>query len=105
MKIWFAVGSYFLLLSSVGHLVGHFIFYVNEMSFDAERGSLMNTMKAYVADKMMFQTSMWTLLKMFSLSFSLLFLFAGLMNLLILRSDLPETFLPKVALFNTLFWL
>lgn len=103
MKIWFAIGSYFLLLSSIGHLVGHFLFYVNESSFDAERVSLMNTMKAYITDKMLFQTSMWTLLKMFSMSFSLLFLFAGLINLFILKSDLPQKFLQKVAIFNSSF--
>lgn len=104
MKIWFVVGSCFLLLSSAGHLVGHFIFYIRESCFDAERVSLMNTMKAYIADKILFQTSMWTLLKMFSLSFSLLFLFSVLLNLLILKSDLPEAFLAKVALLNTIFW-
>lgn len=105
MKNWSAIGAYFLLFTFLAHSIGHYLFYVSESSFDAERVSLMNTMKAYVADKILFQTSMWTLLKMFSLSFSLLFLFAGLLNLLILKSDLPEAFLSKVALFNAVFWL
>lgn len=104
MKIWFAIGVIFLLFTFLAHSVGHYLFYVNESSFETERVSLMNTMKAYIADKMLFQTSMWTLLKMFSVSFSLLFLFAGLMNLVILKSDLPEAFLSKVALFNAVFW-
>lgn len=104
MKIWFAAGSYFLFLAVLMHASGHFVFYINESGFDSERVSLMNTMKAYIADKMLFQTSMWTLLKMFSMSFSLLFLFAGSMNLLILKGDLPTDFLQKVALFNAIFW-
>jgi hypothetical protein len=105
MKTLFSIGSYFLLLAVVGHSVGHFLFYISESRFDAERLSLMNTMKAYIADRMLFETSMWTLLKMFSMTFSLLFSFAGLMNLLILKSDLPDEFLQKVALFNAIFWL
>jgi hypothetical protein len=104
MRIWFVIGAIFLLFAFLAHSVGHYLFYVNESSFEAERVSLMNTMKVYIADKILFQTSMWTLLKMFSMSFSLLFLFAGSMNLLILKSDLPEPFLSKAALFNAVFW-
>lgn len=105
MKLWFAIGSYFLLLAVLMHSSGHYLFYINEGSFDAERTTLMNTMKAYIADKVVFQTSMWTLLKMFSMCFSLLFLFAGLIDLLILLSALPDAFVRTVALFNAGFWL
>lgn len=104
MKIIFSIGSYFLLLAFVGHSFGHFLFYIYESRFDAERTSLMNSMKAYIADRMFFDTSMWTLLKMFSMTFSLLFLFAGLMNLMILKSNLPDEFLQRTALFNSVFW-
>lgn len=104
MKSLFSIGSYFLLLAVLGHSMGHFLFYMYESRFDAERTSLMNTMKAYIADRMFFDTSMWTILKMFSMSFSLLFIFSGLINLLILKSDLPDEFLQKVALFNAVFW-
>lgn len=98
------MGSCFLLLVVIAHATGHFMFYVNESSFDSERVSLMNTMKHYIADRLLFQTSMWTLLKMFSMTFSLLFLFSGLINFLILKSDVSAEFLQNVALFNSIFW-
>lgn len=103
-RLFYRVASYLLLLSGLGHAFGHYRFYVDRSWFPADRQSVANTMQAYVADSFLHST-MWTLLQMFSLSFSLFLLFAGLVNLLMLGGDLPLEFMKRAARFNLIFWL
>ena len=104
-RLWYNLASYFLLLSAITHATGHYLFYLDESGFASDRVALAEAMKGYLADTFILNTSMWTLLKMFSLSFSLLFLFAGLINLLLIRSNLPADAMKRVAKFHLLFWL
>jgi len=103
-KLFYRLASYLLLLSGLGHAFGHYRFYLDRSWFPADRQSVANTMQAYVADNLTGAT-MWTLLQMFSLSFSLFMLFAGVINLLLLGAELPPEFLKHAALFNLVFWL
>lgn len=103
-KLYYRLASYLLLLSGLGHAFGHYHFYIDRSWFPADRQSVANAMQAYVADGMTGAT-MWTLLQMFSLSFSLFLFFAGLINLLLLGGDLPREFMRRAALFNLVFWL
>lgn len=103
-KLFYRIASYLLLLSGLGHVFGHYRFYVDRSWFPADRQSVANAMEAYVADSFL-HTSMWTLLQMFSLSFSLFLLFAGLVNLLLLGGNLPREFMKRAARFNLIFWL
>lgn len=103
-RIWFFIGTALLFIATTGHALGHYRFYIREGAFEAERIALVRVMKSYIVDKMLFETSMWTLLKAFSMSFSLLFLFAGSINALILNSDFPVDFVQKAALLNSMFW-
>lgn len=101
---FFGAGTVLLLLSFVSHSIGHFAFYVNEASFNPERTKLAAAMKSYIADRVFFDTSMWTILKMFSMSFSFLMLFAGVSNLIVLKSEVGNGFFKRISLFNTAFW-
>ncbi|MBS1787813.1 MAG: hypothetical protein JST85_08830 [Acidobacteria bacterium] len=103
-RLFYRIASYLLLVSGFGHAVGHYRFYVDRSWFPADRQSVANAMQAYVADSFLHAT-MWTLLQMFSLSFSLFFLFAGLINLLLLGGELPPEFMKRAARFNLIFWL
>lgn len=103
-RLFYRLASYLLLVSGLGHAFGHYRFYVDRSWFPADRQSVAKAMQAYVADSGL-QSTMWTLLQMFSLSFSLFLFFAGFINLLLLGGELPPEFMKRAARFNLIFWL
>lgn len=103
-KTWIKASSYFSLLAAIGHASGHYVYYIDLAGFSPERLELAKTMMAFVTDPSL-NTSMWTLLQMYSLSFSLLWLLFGTFNLLLLRMDPTYTNLKIVLKFDWLFCL
>lgn len=96
--------SGFLIVAGVAHSIGHWLFYVRVSGFDPRRRALHQAMDAYVADELVLRTTMWDLLQMFSLSFSLLLFFAGISGLVLARAHVdPRTF-RAMARFNAVFW-
>lgn len=102
-RVCWKLASYLLLLAAAGHSLGHYVSYVDESRFSLSRRALVTAMKASAAGGPM-HPSTWTMLQMFSLTFSLFLAFAGLMNLLLLHADLPPHRLKKLAAFNAIFW-
>lgn len=103
-KTWFGLAAGFLLLSFLGHSLGHYTSYLNESGFDAERMVWVTTMKNYSTQKIAIETSAWTMMSMYSLSLALQYLFGGLINFLLLKSEIPPAALRKIAGFNSTFW-
>jgi len=100
----FRVASYWLLISAVGHSIGHYFYYIDVAGFTERRASLYAAMQGYVADGLL-GTSMWEILQMFSLSFSLLLLFTGLINLVLDRLELSAAAFRKITVTNLSLWL
>jgi len=102
-RICWKLASYLLLLSAAGHTLGHYVAYVDESRFSLTRRALVTAMKASAAGGPM-HPSTWTMLQMFSLSFSLFLAFAGLANLVLLHAEPPPYIIRRMAVFNLLFW-
>lgn len=104
---WLRVAGSWLVLAGVLHSWFHFIFYEKIGDFSIGRRALYEYMRAYDVSGGMpnpFGSSMWTMLSIYSISMSLLLLFAGLVTLMIagVRDD---RFKRGFALFSCVFWI
>ncbi|HWQ35832.1 MAG TPA: hypothetical protein VNQ79_23520 [Blastocatellia bacterium] len=102
-RLWYRAAAWYLLLAGAAQAVGHYFFFADASRFAPQRLALARTMQAYTADPLT-GASMWRQVQMFSLAFALLLVFAGLINLMIARSELPLTFLKRMIRFNLIFW-
>lgn len=102
-SFWNRLASYFLIVSSAGHFVGHYISYEDESRFSPQRLELARRMQAHVAEGPL-PISTWTMLQMFSLSFGLLLFLGGLSSLMLIRNDQSISLVARHLKFNTIFW-
>jgi hypothetical protein len=102
-RTWLRIAGGWLLLAGFAHLTSHTWTYVLENGIVGMQEFAMNAMKqAQSFDPL--RPTLWRQFRVFSVSFALLLLFAGSVNLLIAsRSTATET-IRSYALFTTVFW-
>ncbi|MEE9208748.1 MAG: hypothetical protein V3U67_10350 [Gemmatimonadota bacterium] len=102
-RFFFKIAAWWLLVSAAAHSVQHYLFYIDESRFTAERLEIARRMQALVADPVL-DGSLWRMLQAFSLSFGLFLLFAGVSSLVLLRGRPSGALLQRMARFNSVFW-
>lgn len=102
-RFFFKIGAWWLLVAAAAHSVGHYLFYIDESRFTPERLEVARRMQELVADPVL-DGSLWRMLQVFSLSFGLFLLFAGVSSLVLLRGKPGGALLQRMAHFNAIFW-
>ena len=82
---WFRLGSYAMMVTAALHTIGHF-FGRPEPTNETEE-TLLTLMTTYRIDFGGMERSMMDLMRGYSLTFAAAFLFAGVMNLAVIRSQ------------------
>ena len=102
-RFWLTVAGLWLIAAGCAHTAMHVWTFVLENGIGGLREFAVNAMKqAQSPDPLM--PSMWRQFRMYSASFGLLLFFAGSINLLFARPDIPRSFQANVALLGTVFW-
>jgi hypothetical protein len=102
-RTWLRVAGGWLLLVGFAHLGSHTWTYVLENGMVGMQEFAMNAMKqAQSFDPL--RPSLWRQFRVFSVSFALLLLFAGAVNLLIASRGTAQETIRSYALFATVFW-
>lgn len=102
-RVWLYVAGGWLIATGLAHMGAHVWTFVLENGMVGLREFAMNAMKqAQSTDPL--RPSLWRLFRMFSVSFSLLLLFAGFANVLLAWTGAPARTLKVFALFGTVFW-
>lgn len=100
----FRTASIFAFLCALAHALGHIFFYIDIGSFDSRRRAVYETMTSYEADPVL-HGSLWRILQMFSLSFSLFLLLTGVVGFWLLKQDVPPAVLRSLTRLFVVFWL
>lgn len=102
-RLWLTVAGGWLVFCGLAHMGAHVWTFVLENGFGGLREFAMNAMKqARSADPL--QPSMWRQFRVFSVSFGLLLLFTGAVDLLLAGIRADDRTVRAFALFSTLFW-
>lgn len=102
-RIWLYVAGAWLILGGLAHSTAHVWTFVLENGMVGLRDFAMNAMKqARSADPL--HPSMWRQFRLFSVSFGLLLLFAGSLDVVLAWTRAPRETLRAVALLATTFW-
>ena len=102
-RVWFVVSGAWLVVAGVGHLAGHTWSLVLENGMVGLLDFAMNAMKQARSPTPL-NPSLWRQFRLFSISFGLLLLFAGSLNIVLAATRAPRPTLQAVALFATVFW-
>ena len=102
-RVWLGVAGGWLILAGVAHTGSHIWTFVLEQGMVGQREFAMNAMKqAFSLDPL--QPSMWSLFRSFSVSFGLLLLFSGTVDVVLAWTNAEPRTLRTFALLGTLFW-
>ena len=102
-KFWLYAAGGWLLLSGVTHGVMHTWSFALENGVAGMREFAINQMKQTQSFDPL-QPSLWGQFRTFSVSFGLLLVFAGAVDMLLAWAHAPVRFIRTFALFATLFW-
>lgn len=102
-RVWLYAAGSWLIVTAVAHSGGHVWTFVLENGLVGQREFAMNAMKQALSSDPL-QPSMWRLLRMFSVSFSLFLIFGGAITVMLTWMAAPLRLLRSVALFCTVFW-
>ncbi|MGY8778591.1 MAG: hypothetical protein ACKVIN_10755 [Longimicrobiales bacterium] len=102
-RFWLRLAGGWLIFAGLAHLSAHTWAFVFENGMVGLREFAMNAMQqAYSTDPL--RPSLWRQFRIFSVSFSLLLLFAGSVNLLLATRRTSHSTQRDYALFATIFW-
>lgn len=102
-RVWLFVAGGWLVATGVAHMGAHVWVFVLENGIGGLREFAMNAMKqAHSADPL--QPSMWRQFRTFSVSFGLLLLFTGAVDLVLAWLHADPRVVRAFALLGTLFW-
>ena len=102
-RVWLGVAGGWLILAGVAHTGAHIWTFVLEQGMVGQREFAMNAMKqAFSLDPL--QPSMWRLFRSFSVSFGLMLLFSGTVDVVLAWTNAEPRTMRTFALLGTLFW-
>lgn len=102
-RVWLFAAGGWLIVAGLAHAAAHVWTFVLENGMVGLREFAMNAMKqAQSPDPL--RPSLWRQFRLFSVSFSLLLLFAGSVNFLLAWTRAPLDFVRTFTLFATVFW-
>lgn len=102
-RVWLYAAGGWLIVGGSAHLVLHIWSFVLENGMVGLRDFAMNAMKQAQSLEPL-RPSLWRQFRMFSVSFSLLLFFGGIVNVLLARIDAPLRVIRAFALLGALFW-
>lgn len=102
-RFWLFMTGGWLVLGGAAHLTTHVWSFVLENGMIGLGDFAMNAMKQARSPNPL-NPSLWRQFRLFSVSFALLQLFAGGLNLLLAWTRAPRRTVQAVALFATVFW-
>lgn len=102
-RTWLYVAGGWLIVAGLAHFAAHTWTVVLENGMVGLRDFAMNAMKqARSPDPL--QPSLWRQFRLFSVSFGLLLIFSGSVNVVLAWTRAPRTVVQAVTLFSTIFW-
>lgn len=102
-RVWLYAAGGWLILTGIAHLGAHVGTLVLERGITGQREFVMNAMKqAFSTDPL--QPSMWQVFRSFSLSFGLLLLFGGAVDVTLAWTRAAARTMRSIALLATVFW-
>lgn len=102
-RVWLYAAGGWLILAGLAHAGTHVWTLVLENGMVGLREFAMNAMKQTQSGDPL-SPSLWRVFRAYSVSFSLLLLFSGTVNLLLAAGGAPARTLRVMALFGTVFW-
>ena len=102
-RVWLYAAGGWLVLTGLAHFAAHTWIFVLENGMVGQRDFAMNAMRQAISPDPL-QPSMWRLFRSFSVSFGLLLLFAGAVDVLLAWTGAAGRTLKTVSLFQTVFW-
>jgi hypothetical protein len=102
-RVWLYAAGGWLILTGLAHMSAHVWVYVLEEGISGQHAFAVNAMKqAFSLDPL--QPSMWRQFRVFSVSFGLLLLFTGLVDVALAWTNADPRTLRTVSLLATVFW-
>jgi hypothetical protein len=102
-RVWLWAAGLWLLLGALAHGAAHVWMFVMEQGFFGMREFAMNAMKQ--ADSFdPLRPSLWRQFRMFSISFGLLLVFTGALDVVLAQTRASASVIRPVALLGTVFW-
>ena len=102
-RVWLYAAATWLILAGLAHTAAHVWNFVLEEGMVGQREFAMNAMKQAFSTEPL-QPSLWRIFRVFSLSFGLMLIFAGVIDFLLAWTEAPARIQKNVALFATFFW-
>lgn len=102
-RIWLYAAGGWLIVAGVAHMVAHVWTFVLENGMVGQRDFAMNAMLQTLSTDPL-QPSMWRIFKSFSVSFGLLLVFAGAVDVVLAWTDAAARTLRACSLLGTVFW-
>jgi len=102
-RVWLYAAGGWLLLTGLAHSAAHVWTFVLENGIVGQREFAMNAMKQAYSTELL-QPNMWRLFRTFSVSFGMMLLFAGAVDVLLAWMDAPARIMRAFTLFQTVFW-
>lgn len=102
-RIWLYAAGGWLIVTGVAHLAAHVWTFVLENGMVGQRDFAMNAMRQALSTDPL-QPSMWQLFRSFSVSFGLLLLFAGTVDVVLAWTNAAARTMRSITLLGTVFW-
>lgn len=103
-RMWLWVAGGWLVLGGLAHLGFHtWAFVLENRTSGGYWEFAMNAMKQATSADLL-RPSMWSLFRIYGVGLGLLWLFAGIADLLLVVSDVPQRLLARMSLLQTVFW-
>lgn len=102
-RVWLYAAGGWLIVTGLAHLSAHVWTFVLENGMVGQRDFAMNAMRQALSTDPL-QPSMWRLFKSFSVSFGLLLIFAGAVDVVLAWTGAAPRTLRAFALLGTVFW-
>ena len=102
-RVWLYAAGGWLILTGLAHCAAHVWTFVMEEGMIGQREFAMNAMKQAFSQEPL-RPSMWRLFRVFSVSFGLMLLFAGTVDVLLAWTNAAPRTMKAFALFGTVFW-